>query len=245
MDDNYIYDTIIYVLLEQIQNQGMTSIPTKYNNVVTPILVDDSTTHTDIVPSLLGDSPEESIVTDSIIIEPASPVVTSIFDKGTEPHKDWICPISFKLMSDPVVAQDGNSYEHSEIQTWLTNNSTSPMDRTEILDKTLYKNIALKTTIQLWKTNNPNYVKEDEELDRQTVMAALRVKPAATRPIVRQSPFITQVGTITIPGWTTIQSMFNDTPRENSQIRLLGNLSPRISQLMRNNSAIRVGITDP
>jgi hypothetical protein len=222
--------------MEEIQNQGMTSIPTKYNDVVIPIVVDDSTTHTDIVPSLLGDSPEESLVTDSIIIEPVPPVVTSIFDKCTEPHKDWVCPISFKLMSEPVVAQDGNSYEHSEIQTWLTNNSTSPMDRTEILDKTLYKNIALKTTIQLWKSNNANYVKEDEELDRQTVMAALRVKPTATRPIVRQSPFIAHIGTISIPGWTTIQSMFNDTHRENSQRRLLGNLSPRISQLMRNNS---------
>ena len=230
--------------MEQIQDQGRTDILPKYNNVVIPILVDDSTNHTDIVPSLLGDSQEEGIVTDSIIIEPVPPVVTSIFDKGTEPHKDWICPISFKLMTDPVVAQDGNSYEHSEIQTWLSNNSTSPMDRTEILDKTLYKNIALKTTIQLWKSNNTNYVKEDEELDRQTVMAALRVKPDATRPIVRQSPFITHVGTITIPGWTTIQSMFNDTPRENSQRRLLGNLSPRISQLMRNNSSIHVGIVD-
>jgi len=233
--------------MEQIQDQGRTDILQKSNNnVATPILVDGNTNNIDVEPTLLGDlPPQEIIVTDSTIIEPVPPVVTSIFDEGTEPHKDWICPISFKLMSDPVVAQDGNSYEHSEIKTWLTNNSTSPMDRTEILDKTLYKNIALKTTIQLWKSNNPNYVNEDEQLDRQMDMAALRIKPTATGPIVRQPSFITHVGTITIPGWTTIQSMFNDTPRENSQRRFLGNLSPRISQLMRNNSSIHVGIADP
>jgi hypothetical protein len=231
--------------MEQIQDQGRTDILLNSNNVGTTILVDGSTNKTVVEPLLLGDSPEESLTTEAKINEPEPPVQKSIFAKDTEPYKDWICPISFKLMSDPVVAQDGNSYERSEIETWLSKNSTSPMDRTEILDKTLYKNIALKTTIQLWKSNNPNYVKEDEELDRQTVMAALRVKPAAIRPIVRHSPFITHVGTVTIPGWNTIQSMFNDTPSANSQTRFLGNLSPRISQLMRNNSSIHVGILDP
>ena len=233
-------------LMEQIQDQGRTDILPNSNNVGKTILVDGSTNNTVVEPLLLVDlPPQESLATESMINESDPLIVTSIFDEGAEPHKDWIWPISFKLMSDPVVAQDGNSYERSEIETWFNKNSTSPMDRSDIRDKTLYKNIGLKATIQLWKSNNTNYVKEDEELDRQTVMAALRVKPAATRPIVRQSPFITHVGTVTIPGWTTIQSMLNDTSRENSQTRFLGNLSPRISQLMRNNSSIRVGILDP
>jgi len=230
-------------LMEQIQDQGRTDIlPKSKNDVGTPILVDGSTNNTIVEPSLLGESPpQESIVTDSSIIEPAPPIVTSIFDEGTEPYKDWVCPISCKLMTNPVVAQDGYSYEESEIQTWLSNNSTSPMDRTDILDKTLYKNIGLKATIQLWKSNNPNYVKEDEQLERQMVMTALRVKPAATRPIVRQSPFITHVGQVTLPGWNIVQNMLNRSDSQNLSPRI----SPRIIQFMRNNSYTRVGITDP
>ena len=155
----------------------------------------------------------------------------SLFAKGTEIFKDWICPISFKLMVDPVVAQDGHTYERTEIETWLQKNSTSPMDRTPITNKKLYKNIGLKGAIQLWKNNNPDLVKEDEQLDRQIDMASLRTKPTSSptpNSLPRQSPLIT----VSLPRWDHIHDLLS---RSSSL-----SFSPRITHLMRNNSSSRV-----
>ena len=177
-------------------------------------------------------SPEEFGITDSVSEGPETTILPSLFAKGTEIFKDWICPISFKLMVDPVVAQDGHTYERTEIEKWLQNNSTSPMDRSQITNKKLYKNIGLKGAIQLWKNNNPDLVKEDEQLDRQIDMTSLRIKPSPSpSQLPRQSPFIT-ISTVSLPGWNQIHGMLS---RSSSQ-----NFSPRISQLMRNNSSSRV-----
>eukprot|EP00727_Mastigamoeba_balamuthi_P002597 m51a1_g12334 hypothetical protein (514) ;mRNA; r:489056-490673 len=46
-------------------------------------------------------------------------------DKG--PPREYLCPITLELMSDPVVATDGFIYEGSAIKRWLRTNSTSPM----------------------------------------------------------------------------------------------------------------------
>jgi hypothetical protein len=151
----------------------------------------------------------------------------SLFAKGTEIFKDWICPISFKLMVDPVVAQDGHTYERTAIDTWLLNNSTSPMDRSPITNKKLYTNIGLKGAIQLWKNNNPDLVKEDEQLDRQIDIASLRTKPTSN-PLPRQSPLIT----VSLPRWDHIHDLLS---RSSSL-----SFSPRITHLMRNNSSSRV-----
>jgi hypothetical protein len=140
--------------------------------------------------------------------------VTSMFDAGTEPHKDWICPISFKLMKTPVVAEDGYSYEKTEIETWLQKSATSPMNRSTIVNKNLYKNTALAVAIQAWKKNNPNYERKDEELDRQIELTAMRVKPAAAVQATAAPPYqqyyIRQVATVTIPGWNVVHNMLNN-----------------------------------
>jgi len=148
-------------------------------------------------------------------------------------------------MTDPVVAQDGYSYERAEIEKWLNKNSTSPMNRSEILDKTLYKNTGLKAIIQLWNSNNPDYVKQDAQFDRQLDMATvLRVKPVVTPSTNRRTQYITQIGTSTIPGWNTLQRMLYSTPHENFPRRFFGDLSPRITRMWQNDGSIHVGISD-
>jgi hypothetical protein len=168
--------------------------------------------------------------TDSVSVELRTTVLPSIFATGTEPYKDWVCSISFKLMVDPVVAQDGHTYERTDIETWLRKNSTSPMDRSSITNTKLYPNIGLKTAIQLWKNNNPDFVQKDEQFDRQIEMASLRTKPVPS-PIPRQSTFITNDGMITFPGWNVVQNMLNISSRSSSH-----SLSPRISPLIQYNS---------
>ena len=42
--------------------------------------------------------------------------------------KHLICPITQELMVDPVLAEDGRTYERKELIKWLATNSTSPLD---------------------------------------------------------------------------------------------------------------------
>ena len=59
------------------------------------------------------------------------------------------CVITEKLMVDPVVAQDGHTYERSAIEQWLGCESSSPLDPTFKLDPSrLMSNRMAKTQIE-------------------------------------------------------------------------------------------------
>jgi len=82
--------------------------------------------------------------------------------------------------------------------------------------KTLYKNTALALAIQEWKRHNPEVVRKDQEEDRRLELAALRAKP---KPVVQPPPqlvvsyqprpYISQVATLTIPGWQVVRNMLS------------------------------------
>jgi hypothetical protein len=48
-------------------------------------------------------------------------------NKMTDSISSFLCPITRKLMTDPVIDPDGNSYERSAIENWLKEYSTSPI----------------------------------------------------------------------------------------------------------------------
>ena len=41
----------------------------------------------------------------------------------------FICPITQELPVDPVIAEDGLTYERKDIEQWLGRSGTSPMTR--------------------------------------------------------------------------------------------------------------------
>ena len=99
----------------------------------------NNSTETTVLPNFSGDS-----VTFEVSSEEAFSPLPSIFAKGTEPLNDWICPISFKLMVDPVVAQDGHSYERLELFFELLTNTIYLIiykNTIKITRKYLYKGI--------------------------------------------------------------------------------------------------------
>ena len=65
-------------------------------------------------------------------------------------RQDYECPITCDLMVDPVLAEDGYSYERMEIETWLRERRTSPMTNLPI-GTALLPNRALKSAIERWK----------------------------------------------------------------------------------------------
>ena len=62
--------------------------------------------------------------------------------------EEFLCPISMIVMAHPVVDREGNTYERSAIETWLTNNSTSPITRRPLRRSDLAPNRALASLIE-------------------------------------------------------------------------------------------------
>src|SRR5687768_15456079 len=69
-------------------------------------------------------------------------------DDNDPPH--LCCPITHMLMEDPVIADDGHTYEHRAISMWLRQHSSSPLTNVILKDKILRPNYALKGAIQEW-----------------------------------------------------------------------------------------------
>lgn len=62
---------------------------------------------------------------------------------------EFLCPITREVMSDPVIAADGYTYERASIQEWLTSGRlTSPMTNAPLKSNVLTPNRMLKLLIQ-------------------------------------------------------------------------------------------------
>lgn len=60
------------------------------------------------------------------------------------------CPISYSVMVDPVIAEDGHTYERKSIETWLISHNTSPKTNL-LIGKLLIPNHDLKGEIIEWQ----------------------------------------------------------------------------------------------
>ena len=63
--------------------------------------------------------------------------------------KHLVCPITQELMVDPVLAEDGNTYEGAAIRAWLATKRTSPLDPScRLSRRRLVSNRAVKQQIE-------------------------------------------------------------------------------------------------
>jgi hypothetical protein len=68
-----------------------------------------------------------------------------------EPPDDFLCPITYVIMDDPVIAMDGYTYERLAIETWFRANQTSPMTNVVLDDTlTLIPNFTMRSLIASW-----------------------------------------------------------------------------------------------
>ena len=61
---------------------------------------------------------------------------------------EFYCPISHCLMLEPVIDREGNTYERTSIEQWLTNHNTSPITRNSLNANHLAVNRALVGLIE-------------------------------------------------------------------------------------------------
>merc|ERR1712054_114449 len=63
-----------------------------------------------------------------------------------------VCPITSEVFRDPVVCQDGHTYERVAIERWLASHDTSPMTNGILPSKVLVPNLALRHQIErVWE----------------------------------------------------------------------------------------------
>ena len=60
---------------------------------------------------------------------------------------DFKCPISLEIMNDPVICEDGNSYERKHIEEWFKIKITSPLTGKTLSSASLTPNQTLKRAI--------------------------------------------------------------------------------------------------
>lgn len=67
----------------------------------------------------------------------------------SQPPTELCCPISCDLMADPVIAEDGNTYDRASIQSWFgRGNATSPITREAMSVNVLIPNRAIMSLIR-------------------------------------------------------------------------------------------------
>ena len=59
----------------------------------------------------------------------------------------FLCPISYQVMEDPVVATDGHSYERAQIERWFKEHDRSPITNQHMQSTTLIPNVSLRNAI--------------------------------------------------------------------------------------------------
>lgn len=75
------------------------------------------------------------------------PVVQNGLDGASTsavPPDELLCPISFRVFHDPVLAADGHTYERSSIELWLGKSRLSPMTGEELPHLELTPNVTIR-----------------------------------------------------------------------------------------------------
>ena len=66
-------------------------------------------------------------------------------------HEEYLCPITWEIMTDPVIAADGRTYERQAILHWFQRRRTSPMTNLPMNSQIIIPNIQLKNLIAAYK----------------------------------------------------------------------------------------------
>ncbi|CAF1086367.1 unnamed protein product [Didymodactylos carnosus] len=62
-----------------------------------------------------------------------------------------ICPITYELFKDPVVAEDGHTYEKDAIIAWIKKGGTSPLTHQKLAVETLRPNYVVKKLVDAFE----------------------------------------------------------------------------------------------
>ena len=109
--------------------------------------------------------------------------------------ENFICPISFDLMTDPLVSIYGHHYQKEAIIGWLSEgNCTCPLTRKPLTLRMLVSDSRLKSNIKGWMLQNGlavQHYNEHEDPDRVVGLGCI-LAPSKQQPLkstIRQTGF--------------------------------------------------------
>src|SRR5690606_9208241 len=68
--------------------------------------------------------------------------------KGDAVPKEFVCPLTGQIIFDPVMTNDGHTFERKAIECWLEKHDVSPITGDELSSKVVLPNFALKQLIR-------------------------------------------------------------------------------------------------
>ena len=72
-------------------------------------------------------------------------------EKVKEDPEELLCPILQCLMTDPVITEDGFTYERSAIEHWLKDHDTSPKTGKKLRNKNTIPNHIVRAQLQTYR----------------------------------------------------------------------------------------------
>lgn len=94
----------------------------------------------------------------------------------------WKCPITLETFRDPVVAEDGQTYERSAITKWIIEGGTSPFTRQPLNVNALRPNYAIRNLVNEFK-KNPQ--RNSDRFESNTRMPNLPPRTIPSAPVRR------------------------------------------------------------
>jgi len=124
-----------------------------------------------------------------------SPPITEQFILKRHLEADLICPITFELMTDPVMTCTGQTYERVNIERWFAmRHRSDPITNEPLSDLTLRSNIVLKKIIDTYHNRSSSFTgaASAEQTEERFVVSA-RALPGQT---VLSQPTSTQAAAV-------------------------------------------------
>ncbi|KAJ6920708.1 U-box domain-containing protein 5-like isoform X4 [Populus alba x Populus x berolinensis] len=96
-------------------------------------------------------------------------------DGTPKPPTELQCPISARLMYDPVIIASGKTYERVWIEKWFSEgHETCPMTNIRLENLSLTPNVAMKGLISKWCSQNGIIVSDPRQLSKFTPVSSLK-----------------------------------------------------------------------
>ena len=106
---------------------------------------------------------------------------------------ECFCPITQEIMEDPVVAQDGHTYERSAIAHWLKlGKRISPKTGARLLSTELTPNYSMRSLIQDLKSQLP--VLARHKVDMKNIEAAIQLREEEMEERLTQKNYLMRQG---------------------------------------------------
>jgi hypothetical protein len=109
----------------------------------------------------------------------------SLNTKNDIENDDLICPITFRIFRDPVIAGDGHVYERAAIVRWIAEHGTSPLTRQPLNLNELQADDYLRNLADQRRNSSisSNY---DENLQRQGSTISYNYNIYVNQPVLMQ-----------------------------------------------------------